>query len=162
MSVDVDIPQPFNATLGLSGAVDLDLDDIHVSVDRLPTVNLNTDNQVNLTSSSAVNADIDADVDLKSTSKVDLDSDSKVELESDSKFQLDSDSKVDLGLDNIRIRELPEIKFEFGLRPMRIHFPLNFKWRLSILGCEVFNFETCGESMVVAENLKKHKSEHCE
>ena len=152
MSVDVDIPQPFNATLGLSGAVDLDLDDIHVSVDRLPTVN--TDSQVNLTSSSSVNGDIDADVDLKSDSKVDLDTDSKVELE--------SDSKVDLGLDNIRIRELPEIKFEFGLRPVRIHFPLNFKWRLSILGCEVFNFETCGESMVVAENLKKHKSEHCE
>lgn len=136
MSVDVDIPQPFRVNLNTSGALDLDLDNIHVSVDRLPKVELET------------HSDLDLNADAK--------------IETNNQVALQSDSKIDLGLDNIRLKELPEFKVEFGLRPMRFHLPLNFKWRLCVFGVELFSFETCGEGMFVSENFKKHKSERCE
>ncbi len=90
-------------------------------------------------------------------------SDSKVDLGLDNiKVDLGLDNvKVDLGLDNIRIRELPQLDFQFGLRPMRFHFPLNYKVCLSLFGCKVFQFESCGESMFIAEDYKPRKSEEC-
>ena len=59
MSVDLKIPQPFETGLGLSGSVDLDLDNIHVKVDALPPVNatLSTTNQVNSESQLTLNSE---------------------------------------------------------------------------------------------------------
>jgi len=165
MSVDVEIPQPFETGVDLSGAVDLDLDNIHFNVDTLPPINLNltSTNQVNsesqlaLTSNSELKANLglDAGLDLKSNSQVDVKSDSNVKTESklssESKLSFNSDSQIDVGLDNIHIKAFPEIKFRAGLLPMKLKFPVCFSWRFSMFGCEIFNIEISGESKLVVD-----------
>jgi hypothetical protein len=78
---------------------------------------------------------------------------------SDSK--LTSDSKVDLGLDNIKIKELPKIELQFGMKPTRVHFPVNLQFCLSSLGLQLLTFNICGETMVVIEDYVPHKTEIC-
>lgn len=72
-----------------------------------------------------------------------------------------TDNKVDLALD-VRVRELPQLDVQFGLRPMRFHFPVNYRFCLTLFGIRIFEFQTCGESMVIAEDYKPRKSESCE
>lgn len=73
-------------------------------------------------------------------------------------------SKVDLGLDNIRIKEIPRIdlQLEFGMKPTRVHFPVDLKLGLSVLGIEVLNLAVCGESMIIIEKYIPHKAEVCD
>ena len=179
MSVDVEIPQPFEVGFGVSGAVDLDLDNVRLSVDALPAVNVaatttnqvNSDSQVTLNSNSELTANINtsSSVDLNSSNQLDLNGDlsgalkgelngdikaevkSDSQVNTDSKVVLNSDSKVDAGLDNLRIKELPEIAFRAGLLPTCIRFPLSFKWRFKVFGVEVFKVEVSGEPKVVIE-----------
>ena len=73
-----------------------------------------------------------------------------------------TDSKVDLGLDNIRIAELPPIQLELGVRPVRVHLPLNYTFCLELFGVRLFKFSICGEGMVVSEDYKPHATERCE
>ena len=42
---------------------------------------------------------------------------------------------------------------------MRFHFPLNYRFRLSLFGFRIFELETCGEAMVVSEDYRPLKSE---
>lgn len=67
---------------------------------------------------------------------------------------LSSDSQVDLGLDDIRITELPRIDVQLGLRPMRFHLPLHFRFCLKLFGHTVLEIDTCGEAMAVAEDVE--------
>lgn len=73
-----------------------------------------------------------------------------------------TDSKVDLGLDNIRIAELPPLQLELGVRPVRVHLPLNYTFCLELFGVRLFKFSICGEGMVVSEDYKPHATERCE
>ena len=75
---------------------------------------------------------------------------------------LKSDSKVDLGLNDIRIKELPRIELEFGVRPTRVHFPTHYNLCLSLFGMEVVGLALCGESMVITEPYVSHQTERCE
>ncbi len=161
MSVDVEVPQPFDANLGLSGAVDFDLDNIHLSVDSLPqmTVSLTSNNQINTESQLTLNSDNTLDGKLSLDTDVAVKSNSTVDVDTDSKIALNSDSKVELGLDNIRVQALPQIKFELGIRPLRVRFPIRFNWRFKLLGIEVCSLDLCGESSLAVENLNEQDSE---
>jgi hypothetical protein len=76
--------------------------------------------------------------------------------------QINTDSKVDLGLDNIRIAEFPPIQLELGMRPVRVHLPLNYSFSFELFGFKLFKFSICGEAMVVSEDYKPHATERCE
>ena len=73
-----------------------------------------------------------------------------------------TDSKIDLGLDDIRIAELPPLQLELGVRPVRVHLPLNYTFCLELFGVRLFKFSICGEGMVVSEDYKPHATERCE
>lgn len=141
-------------TINLAGGVDFDLDEIRIkelapiaiSVTDLPDINLNAKlDPVKLETDSVV----------KTNSSVKTDS----TLKTDS--VLNTDNKVDLDLD-VRIRELPQIDIQLGLRPVRIHLPLSYEFCLKICGFKVFEFKTCGEGMVIAEDYKAKSTEKCD
>lgn len=156
MSVDVDLTDiriKELPTIDLSGGVDLDLDNIrirelapiNIGITNLPPVNLNA----NLAVDSLPTIDVNTNSNL--TTDNNLTSNSTVK----------TDNKVDLALD-VRIRELPQLDVQLGLRPMRFHFPLNYRFCLTLFGIKVFEFQTCGEAMAIAEDYKPHKTEDCE
>lgn len=70
---------------------------------------------------------------------------------------------ISLGLDNIRIKELPRIELsaEIGIKPTRIHNPVDLKFCLALFGLEILSFAICGESMTIIEPYKPHKTEQC-
>ena len=138
--IDIGLDEiPTSYSVGL----DLGLDDIRIK--ELPPINLDSDSKVNLKSDSKVS--------LKSDSGVRLNSDSAVKLNSESGVKLNSDSKLDLGLDNLRIKELPLINFQLGLKQMKLSFPLHYKLSFSLFGLKLFEFDVSGENKVIAEDL---------
>ncbi len=167
MSVDVDLPNPWTFNAAFSGALDLDLDEIRIKelapvefrVTQLPDFNFRVKELPVVV--------LKADIGIKEIPVIRLETNSKLDakLETNSKLdttsKLESNSKVDLGLDNIRIRELPTLKFELGFKPVRFHFPINYQWRLTIFGYELFKFNTCGESQVIAEDYVAKSTEAC-
>jgi hypothetical protein len=62
-------------------------------------------------------------------------------------------SKVDLGLDNIGVT--------LGVRPTRVHFPINYHMCFSLFGKEIMKLGMCGESMVITECYEAHHTESC-
>ena len=134
-------------TINLAGGVDFDLDEIrikelapiNIGITQLPDINLN--------------AKIDP---LKLDTNSKLQTDSSVKTDS----KLTTDNKVDLDLD-VRITELPQIDLQIGLRPVRIHFPLSYQFCLTLFGIKVFEFKTCGEGMIIAEDYKAKSTEGC-
>jgi hypothetical protein len=75
--------------------------------------------------------------------------------------KITTDSKIDAGLDNIRIRELPKIELELGMKPTRVHSPSHYNVCFSILGMEMFKLGLCGESMVITEPYVPRATERC-
>ncbi len=165
MSVDV----PLNnirikelPTINLGGGVDFDLDEIrikelapinigitefpqiNIGVTELPILNLNA----NLAVSQLPTIKVETDSTLTTTSTVTTDS------------TLKTDNKVDLELD-VRIRELPQIDLQLGFRPMRFHFPLSYSFCFKLFGYKLFEFKTCGEAMIVAEDYQAKATEAC-
>ncbi|WP_166263958.1 hypothetical protein [Marinobacter caseinilyticus] len=140
-----------------AGGIDFDLDEIRIrelapisiGVTELPAIN------IGVTNLPDVNVIVSLSVDNLPT--IALDSDSRLNTDSTVK----TDNKVDLDLD-VRIRELPQLDVQLGLRPMRFHFPLNYRFRLTLFGIKVFEFETCGEGMIVAEDYQAKSAEQCE
>lgn len=146
-------------TINLAGGVDFDLDEIrikelapiNVGITQIPDINVNAKlDPVKLDTNSVIQSDSK----LKSDST--LTSDSTVKTDS----TLKTDNNVDLNLD-VSIKELPQIDLQFGLRPVRIHFPLSYQFCLSLFGFKVFEFKTCGEGMVIAEDYKAKSTEAC-
>jgi hypothetical protein len=72
------------------------------------------------------------------------------------------DSKIDAGLDNIKVKELPRIDLDFGMKPTRVHIPLNLQFCVSVLGISLLKFAVCGEGMMITEPYIPHRAEHCE
>ncbi len=150
MSVDVplnDIRIKQLPTINLGGGVDFDLDEIRIrelapisiGVTELPDINFNA--SLSVDSLPTIQAVTDSAVRTDSTVK--------------------TDNKVDLALD-VRVRELPRFDIQLGLRPMRFHFPLSYRFCLKLFGFRVFEFETCGEGMVIAEDYVPRKQEECD
>lgn len=128
-------------TIDLSGGVDLGLDLDNIRIRELAPIS------IGITSLPAI--------DITTTSNLTTDNNLT------SKSTLNTDNKVDLALD-VRVRELPQLDFQLGLRPVRLHFPLNYRCCLTLFGIKIFEFQTCGEGMVIAEDYKARKSEGCE
>ena len=81
----------------------------------------------------------------------------------DSKIDAKTDSKIDAKTDSvIRIKELPQIDLQLGMRPTRIHFPMDMKFGLCVLGVQLLCFDICGENMLVIEDYKPHATEKCD
>ena len=149
---DIELPTSFTLTLHtdddlLSDIKITQLPDIHVKdllsdvrIKELPEITLHTDD------------DLLSNIRIKElpTIKLDAKTDSKV------------DAKLDLGLDNIRVKELPVVRLKFGVDPTRVHMPAGWKFGVSVLGLQLFSFDVCGESMVVVEDYKPHKTEQCD
>jgi hypothetical protein len=133
-----DIPTNYGFAANINGALDLDLDDIHIR--EIAPITLNSNSE--LSTDSKVDGKLDVGLD---------------------KIGLKSDSKLDLGLDDIRINNLPSLAVRalFGCQPTRLHFPVNLKLAISVFGKEVVSFRTCGETMVVVEDYVPHKTEEC-
>lgn len=128
-------------TIELSGGVDLGLDLDDIRIRELAPINIGITNlpALDVTTTSSLTTDNN----LTSSSTV------------------NTDNKVDLALD-VRVQELPQLDVQLGLRPVRLHFPLNYRFCLTLFGIKVFEFQTCGEGMVIAEDYKARKSEGCE
>lgn len=142
-------------TIDLSGGVDLGLDLDNIRIRELAPISFGLTNlpPVNLNASLAIDSLPTLDITTSSTLSTDNN------LTSNS--TLNTDNKVDLALD-VRVRELPQLDVQFGLRPMRFHFPVNYRCCLTLFGIRIFEFRTCGESMVIAEDYTATKSESCE
>lgn len=140
----------------LRGGVDLGLDLDNIRIRELPTINLSggldigLDN-IRLRELAPINIGITDLPPINLTTDNNLTSNSTVT----------TDNKVDLALD-VRIQELPQLDVQLGLRPMRFHFPLNYRFCLTLFGIKIFEFQTCGESMVIAEDYEARKAESCE
>jgi hypothetical protein len=119
--------------------VDVGADDIHVK--ELPTIQFGT-----MAVNTAITAipKIDTSVAVTAMPKI------------------VTESKLALGLENIRIKELPKIELEVGVKPTRVHFPSHYKLCGSLFGAEVFSLSLCGESMVVTEPYIPHGAERCQ
>lgn len=133
------------------GGLDLNLDEIRIR--ELAPIN------VGITQLP----DINANLAVTELPRIKLDTDSTVKTDSIVKTEstLNTDNKVDLDLD-VRIRELPQVDLQLGFRPMRFHFPLHYRFCLTLFGIKVFEFETCGEGMVVVEDYHPHQAEQCD
>lgn len=129
--------------LDLAGEVDVGLDSIQLGVTALPPVAIGVTELPDLNLSVAVEA-------LP-----------VLRVESDSDLRTDSEVRTNNVLD-LRISELPQIDLQLSLRPIRIHFPLNFRFCLTILGCRVLDLHSCGEAMVVTEDYLPLRTEQCE
>lgn len=139
--------------------IDLDLDlfgQVGVGLTQLPDINVGLtelpDINIGVTELPAFNLNLE----VRELPTLDLRSDSTVRSSS----TLQSTSELDVALD-LRVTELPRIDFQFGLRPMRIHFPLNYHFCISLFGFRVLEFRTCGEAMVVTEDYQPLESEDC-
>lgn len=159
MSVDVALDniriRQFDADFGLDDLRIRELAPINVGITSLPAIS------VGLTELPDINLNAALTVHELPTIRLDTES----ELRTDSAVRTDSEvrteSKIDLALD-LRVRELPRIDLQFGFRPMRFHFPVNYRFCLTLFGCKVFEFSTCGESMVVAEDYVPRQTEGCD
>jgi hypothetical protein len=161
MSVDVDLPNPWTFNANFSGALDLDLDEIRIKELAPVEFRVSELSDFNFRVKELPVIVLKADIGIKELPIIRLESNSKLDVKLDSTSKLESNSKVDLGLDNIRIRELPTLKFELGFKPVRFHFPINYQWRLTLFGYELFKFNTCGESQVIAEDYVARSTESC-
>ena len=152
-------------TINLAGGVDFDLDEIRIK--ELAPISINPIN-IGITQLPDINLNAKVDpLKLDTDSKLQTDSSVKTDstLKTDSKLETDSslktDNKVDLDLD-VSIKELPQIDLQLGFRPVRVHLPLNYKFCLTLFGIKVFEFNTCGEGMLIAEDYKAKSTERCE
>jgi hypothetical protein len=84
-------------------------------------------------------------------------------LEGDPTKPITTNSTVHMGLNDIRIKELPHIYLsaEMGIKPTRIHNPVDLKFCISFFGLEILSLAMCGESMTIIEPYKPHKTEEC-
>jgi hypothetical protein len=62
---------------------------------------------------------------------------------------------------SISVMKLPQIDLQFGMRPTRVHLPVDLKFCVSLLGMPLVSFDVCGESMVIVEDYKPHRTELC-
>ena len=146
-------------TINLAGGVDFDLDEIRIKelapikigITELPDINLNA---------KLDPVKLETDSKLKTDNNVKTDSTVKTDSAIKTDSVLNTDNRVDLDLD-VRIRELPQIDIQLGLRPVRIHLPLSYEFCLKVFGIKVFEFKTCGEGMVIAEDYKAKSTEKC-
>jgi hypothetical protein len=158
-------------TINLAGGVDFDLDEIrikelapiNIGITELPDLNLNAKFDP-LAIGITQLPDINLNAKLE---PIKLDTDSKLQtvstLQTDSTLKTDSILKTDSTLDlDLSIKELPQLDVQLGLRPVRIHLPLSYLFCLTVFGIKVFEFKTCGEGMVIAEDYKEKSAEHCE
>lgn len=140
-------------TINLAGGVDFDLDEIRIKelapimlgITELPDINLN--------------AKLDP-LTVNTNSKLETDSKLKTDSTLKTDSVLNTDNRVDLNL-GVRILELPQIDIQLGLRPVRIHLPLSYEFCLKVFGVKVFEFKTCGEGMMIAEDYKAKSTEKC-
>jgi len=140
-------------TINLAGGVDFDLDEIRIKelapiilgITELPDINLN--------------AKLDP-LTVNTNSKLETDSKLKTDSTLKTDSVLNTDNRVDLNL-GVRILELPQIDIQIGLRPVRIHLPLSYEFCLKVFGVKVFEFKTCGEGMMIAEDYKAKSTEKC-
>jgi hypothetical protein len=129
---NIDIKFSSGFTLGLTGGLDLSLEDLkldQIAIKELPIIRLDP---------------IKVGVAVAITELPPVVTDSKVAL----------DLKV-------AVTQLPKIELEFGFKPMRIHFPTHYQFCFSFFGKEVFKFALCGESMVACEPYRPHETEKC-
>ena len=62
---------------------------------------------------------------------------------------------------SISVMKLPQIDLQFGMRPTRVHMPVGLKFCVSLLGLPLVSFDVCGESMVIVEDYRPHRTELC-
>src|SRR5690606_7326351 len=141
----------------LGGGIDLDLDNIHltelapisVGVTSLPKI------EVGVTELPEIKVGVTELPIIRLNANATLTSDSRVVTDNTIK----SDNRIEL---DVRVRELPQFDLQLGFRPMRIHFPLGYRFSLNLFGVELFKLEACGESMVVIEDYSPRQTEECE
>lgn len=159
-------------TINLGGGIDFDLDEIRIKelapisfgITQIPPINLGITQlpKINFAVTELPDFNLNAHLAVDKLPTIKIETDSK--LVTDSKLKTDStlttDNKIDLALD-VRIKELPQLDVQLGLRPMRFHFPLSYRFCLKLFGIKVFEFETCGEGMIIAEDFKAKAAEQC-
>jgi len=131
VSSSINIPQPFETVSTLSGAFD---------------------------TTSNISGTIGTDIAITQLPQIDLNATmtSTSTLNSDSTLGISQIPEIKLG-----ITELPVMRIELGMKPTRIHFPVNMKFSICAMGKELISFSTCGESMVVIEDYHAHELEEC-
>ena len=156
---DVGIPTSYSLSInaGAGTGVDIGLDDVALALKALnATVGATVGGTVGL---NLGRTEVDAGLDNIRLTEL-----APVRLEAAIKeiAPIRTDSKVDLGLDDIRLTELPPIQLELGMRPFRLHLPLNYSFCLELFGVRLLKFSICGEGMAIGEDYHPHATERCE
>ena len=145
-----DIPSiPQDYTIHLDTDPDI-FSDIRINQIQLPIIKLEASTPNPIKTDSKIDGKLNVGLDNIRIEKIPL-------IKTDSKV----DAKLDVGLDNIRVKELPVVHLRFGAEPARLHAPAHWDFGVSVLGLRLLSFDVCGESMVVIEDYKPHKTEEC-
>jgi len=147
--INIAVTQLPKINVGLTELPDINLGvttlpEIKIGLTELPDININP---IELNTSST----------LLSLSTVKTDSTVTTESTIKSDSQLNTDNKIELA-----VTELPQIDIQLGFRPVRVHIPINYKFGFTLFGYKIFEFNTCGEGMIIAEDFKTKATEHCE
>jgi hypothetical protein len=141
----VDIPTHYSIATNssVSGSLDVGLDEIRLK--ELAPINVNANiGKLSLEGNGTLGLNVTASVKDIPPLRVEA---SVLELP-----VIRTDSRLDAGLNDIRIRELPKLQLELGVKPMCVSFPFNYHFGISIFGCQLFKFSFCGESRLVVQD----------
>jgi hypothetical protein len=120
-------------TGGSSYRVDADLDNVHVLVDKIPTVNFGEINTHLKEMPRIEFGAINSSVSIKELPRIDL-------------------TATTTSTVNVAITQIPDV---------RAHLPAHYKLGIAIFGVEIVSFSLCGESQVITEKYVPRRMELC-
>lgn len=133
---DVNIPDPINVNLTLPNPTNISAD-LGLEVDPNSKIDVGLSN-IKVNPESKIDVGLN-DIKVNPDSKIDVGL-GNIRINPDSRLELD------IGLDNIRIKETPEIT---------THIPVNLKFGIKLFGIEVLVLSLCGEVQFILEKLLK-------
>lgn len=135
--------------------------DADVNIPDPININLTLPNPTNISADLGLEVDPNSKIDV-GLSNIKVNPESKIDVGLNN-IKVNPDSKIDIGLGNIRINPESRLELDIGLDNIRIkeipevatHIPVNLKFGIKLFGIEVLVLSLCGEVQFILEKLLK-------